>query len=168
MLSLGPKKVSGFWSSVGFNIGAVTRFFYFASREIRDILYTRGPNFPYTKYGGLERPHKSGKRSYPYVKKSFKAQHGTISIDPAILAAIGHRFMAKRIHNKNAVGRDWGNARGDQKQTFLGALNRKQKYMHFYKKKYHRCFTDNFLFHRNIAILNEEKKTCFKITHLST
>ena len=26
----------------------------------------------YTKYYGKERPHKSGKRSYPYVKKYFK------------------------------------------------------------------------------------------------
>ena len=30
-----------------------------------------------------------------YVKKSFKTQRGRISIDPAILAAIGHRFIAK-------------------------------------------------------------------------
>ena len=31
-----------------------------------------GPNFPYIKYGGQERPHESGKRPYPYVKKLFK------------------------------------------------------------------------------------------------
>ena len=43
-----------------------------------------------------KRPHKSGKHLYPYVKKSFKAQHGRIPIDPAILAAIGHRFVAKK------------------------------------------------------------------------
>ena len=49
----------------------------------------------YTKHSGYESPHKSGKRSYPYVKKSFKAQHGRIPIDPASLAAIGHRFIAK-------------------------------------------------------------------------
>ena len=48
-----PKnKVSGFWSSVGFKIGAVLRFcfrpsFILASREIRDTFYTRGPNFPF-------------------------------------------------------------------------------------------------------------------------
>ena len=29
-----------------------------------------------------------------YVKKSFETQHGRIPIDPAILAAIGHRFIA--------------------------------------------------------------------------
>ena len=50
-----------------------------ANREIRDTLYTRGPNSLYTKYGGeVMRPHKSGKRSYPYVKKSIKTQHGRI------------------------------------------------------------------------------------------
>ena len=47
-------------------------------------MYTRQPNFSYTKYGGW--------RSYPYVKKSFKTQHGRIPIDPAILAAIGRRL----------------------------------------------------------------------------
>ena len=51
----------------------------------------------YTKYGGWRKPHQSGKRSYPYVKKSFKTQHGRNQIDPAILA-IGHHFIqvAKR------------------------------------------------------------------------
>ena len=44
--------------------------------------------------GGSERPHKSGKRSHSYVKKLFKTQHGRIPIDPAILAVIGHRFIA--------------------------------------------------------------------------
>ena len=33
-----------------------------------------------------EEPHKLGKTSYPYVKKSFKTQHGRILIDPAISA----------------------------------------------------------------------------------
>ena len=28
-------------------------------------VYARGPKFPYTKYGGLERPHKLSKYSYP-------------------------------------------------------------------------------------------------------
>ena len=43
----------------------------------------------------ISMPHKSGKRSYPYVKKLFKNP-----IDPAILAAIGHRFLAnKKIKN---------------------------------------------------------------------
>ena len=46
--------------------------------------------------------HKSGKHSYPYVKKSFKMQRGRIPIDPAILAAIGHHFVAKQKKIKNA------------------------------------------------------------------
>ena len=55
------------------------------------------PNFPYTKYGGKDRPHKSGKGSYPYVKKSFKTQHGRTLIDPEIVATIGHLFIANTI-----------------------------------------------------------------------
>ena len=50
-------------------------------------------NFPYTKYGGYERPHKSGKRSHPSVKKFSTAE---FQIDLAILAAIGHRFIVKK------------------------------------------------------------------------
>ena len=34
-----------------------------------------------------KRGRKSGKRSYPYVKKSFKTQSGGIPIDPAIFIA---------------------------------------------------------------------------------
>ena len=45
---------------------------------------------PYKVYW-LREVHK--KSSYPYVKKLFKTQHGRIPIDPAILAAIGHRFI---------------------------------------------------------------------------
>ena len=30
----------------------------------------------------------------PICEKSFKTQHGRFPIDPAILAAIGHRFIA--------------------------------------------------------------------------
>ena len=41
----------------------------------------------------------SCKRSYPYVKKSFKAQPARIPIDPAILAATGHRFIAQKKEN---------------------------------------------------------------------
>ena len=39
------------------------------------------------------------KRSYPFEKKLFKTQHGRNPIDPAILAAIGHRFIAKTKEN---------------------------------------------------------------------
>ena len=38
-----------------------------------------------------------------HMKKSFKTQHGRIPIDPAILAAVGHHFIAKnKRQNKNA------------------------------------------------------------------
>ena len=48
------------------------------------------------------------------VKKIFP-------IDPAILAAIGHRFIAKQNKKiKNGDARVWGDARGDQKpETFF-------------------------------------------------
>ena len=43
------------------------------------------PNFPYTKhkvpYGGEERPNKSGKRSCPCVKRSFKTQQFRLQLD---------------------------------------------------------------------------------------
>ena len=35
----------------------------------------------------------------PNVKKSFKTQRDRIPIDSAILAAIGHRFIAKKMNN---------------------------------------------------------------------
>ena len=39
---------------------------------------------------------------HPYEKTLFKTQHGRIPIDPAILAAIGHRFRAIKKKIKNA------------------------------------------------------------------
>ena len=49
------------------------------------------------------------------------AQHGRIPIDPSILAAIGHRFMAKKKKTKNANAQVWGDMHGDEKpETFLG------------------------------------------------
>ena len=41
--------------------------------------------------------------SYLYVKKSFKTQHGRIPVAPAILAAIGHRFIANKLINKQTL-----------------------------------------------------------------
>ena len=56
--------------------------------------------------------------SYPYVKKSFKTQHGRIPIDPAILAAIAHRFIAKKRENLK-----WRHAqRPETGDFFWGAL----------------------------------------------
>ena len=52
----------------------------------------------------------------PNVKRSFKTQRGKIPIDSAILAEIGHRFIAKKKKTKNAdVCRVWGDAHRDQK-----------------------------------------------------
>ena len=47
----------------------------------------------------------------PLWKKSFKTQHGRIRIDPAILPAIGHRFIA----NKKGDTQVWGDTCGDKK-----------------------------------------------------
>ena len=41
------------------------------------------------QYGGQQRPHKSTKCSYPYMKKPFKTQQVSIQH-----AAIEHRFIA--------------------------------------------------------------------------
>ena len=43
---------------------------------------------------------KRAKRLHPYVKKLFKIQNDRILIDTAILAAFGHRFIAK-LKEKN-------------------------------------------------------------------
>ena len=57
---------------------------------------------------------------YTPVKRLFEAQHDRIPIDPAILAAIGHRFIAKKLIIKNADARVLGDERRYQKQeTFF-------------------------------------------------
>ena len=57
----------------------------------------------------------------PLLEKSFKTQHSRIPVDPAIWAAIEHRFIAKKIKIKNADARVWGDTLGDQKpETFFG------------------------------------------------
>ena len=54
-----------------------------------------------------------------YVTKSFKAQHGGIPIDPAILATIGHHFIAKMLtHGSEAT-----HAVTRNRSLFLGGLN---------------------------------------------
>ena len=56
-------------------------------------MYIRGDQISHcTKYGDLER---HGQTFIPLCEKSFKTQHSRIPIDPAILAAIGHRYIAK-------------------------------------------------------------------------
>ena len=66
-------------------------FIFLANREIRDTCIRRDQISHIQSMVA-----KRGKRSYPYVKKLFKTQHGRNPIDPAILAAIGHRFIAKK------------------------------------------------------------------------
>ena len=92
----GQKKVSGFWSSVGFKIGAVTCFlggnvgvvffvcFCFASR---DTWYTVHAEviFPIIQSMVAKRGLTN--------RTNVHTQHGKNLIDPAILAAIGHRFI---------------------------------------------------------------------------
>ena len=73
------------------------------------VIGTR-PNFPYTKYGGLERPRKC---SYPYVKM-FKTQHGRIQN--------WHHFIAKKKKTKNADGQVWSDVRRDQR-LFWGLIS---------------------------------------------
>ena len=77
------------WCSDAFFVIFFFVIYFFANREICDTWICRD------KVWWLREASQSGKHSYPYVKKSFKTQHGTIAIDPAILAAIGHRFIAK-------------------------------------------------------------------------
>ena len=81
---LNKSTVSGHRS--GFKVGAVTCFFCFVTnREIRDTCIRRGQISHYTKYNGWGRPHKSGKRSYPYVKSRLKHR-----------IPIGHGFIATK------------------------------------------------------------------------
>ena len=61
-----------------------------------------GTKFPVHKVWWLREASQIGQTFIPFVKKSFKTQHGRIPIDPAMLAAIGHRFIApnkKKIKN---------------------------------------------------------------------
>ena len=58
-----------------------------------------GTVFPIHKVWWLKEASQIGQMFiYPYVKKSFKTQHGRNQIDLAILVAIGHRFIAKKIN----------------------------------------------------------------------
>ena len=63
-------------------------------------MYTQGywnlTKFPIHKVWWLREALQIGQTFIPVdVKKTFKTQYGRIPTDPAILAAIGHRFIAK-------------------------------------------------------------------------
>ena len=89
---------------------------FLANREIRDTY----AGTIYKVWWLTHRPHRSGKRSHPYVKKSFKTRHGRIPIDPAIVAAIGHHFIAEKKNTKcRRAGLRW--PQGKQKpETYFG------------------------------------------------
>ena len=79
-------------------------FFFFPTSEICDICicgYWKQTKFPTHKVWWLREAAQIGQMFTPLCeKKFFKTQHGIIPIDPAILVAIGHRFIAKKIHLK--------------------------------------------------------------------
>ena len=100
-----PKKVSSFWSSVGFKISAVTCFYLF----FWVVLYFFIFFWPTGKYViHVIRRYQISHNIQSMVSKRgltnwanihthmWKTQHGRIPIDPAILAAIGHHFTAKK------------------------------------------------------------------------
>ena len=71
--------------------------------------------FPLCKVWWLREASQIGQTFIPLCeKKSFKTQHGRNPIDPAILAAIRHRFIAKR---ENLKGR---RARRPETGNFFG------------------------------------------------
>ena len=113
-----PKKGSGFWSYmymyvIGWlqNRCGDTLFFpffsrnlFFCHREIYDTyMYSMRTKFSMYKVWWLREALQIGQTFIPLQcmwKKSFKTQHGSVPIDPAILAAIGHRFIAEKKGNE--------------------------------------------------------------------
>ena len=109
---------------VCFKIGSVTHFFlnFFCCQLVKYVIHiyavigTR-PNFPYTKYGGKRSLTNQANVHIPCVKKSW-TQRGRIPIDPAILAAIGHRFIATNKENQE-ISKNKYKCQKDQKpETF--------------------------------------------------
>ena len=96
------RNVSGFWSSVSFKIGPATRYlFYFFCQQgntwyphIQSMVAKRG----LTNWANVHTPMRNGRLK----------QHGRIPIDPAILAATGHRFIAPpQKKKKNLKKKCW-------------------------------------------------------------
>ena len=92
------------------------------------VIGTR-PNCPIHKVWWLRDTSQIGQTFIPLCKKkSFKIQHGRIPINPAVLAATGHRFYSNNKNQKikNADARVWGDGHRDQKlETCCFALNPK-------------------------------------------
>ena len=97
-------KFSGFWSQVSFKISVVTCLFFWGvifSLPTSEILcdtcirgYWNQTKFPIHKVWWLGEASQIRKTFIPLCKKVVYTQHGRIPIDPAILAAIGHCFIA--------------------------------------------------------------------------
>ena len=114
--SLGQKEKSPV-SSVDFKIGVRWWAFYVSNRAIRDAGIYAATKFPISNVQSIVANR--GLTNLTNVHTPMWISR--IPIDPAILAAIEHRFIAKKKIIKNANALIWGDTRGDQKpETFLG------------------------------------------------
>ena len=90
-LSVSGQKVSGFWSSVGFKIGAVTRFV----PPIRDTCIRGDQNISQIQSMVANRGLTNQANVHTPMWKSRSVARQNL----AILAAIGHRFIAPKKEN---------------------------------------------------------------------
>ena len=76
--------------------------FLFSNREIRDGIHANQISHKVlNKVWWIREASQIGQTVIPLCqKKFFKTQHGRIPIDPAIFAAIGHRFIAEKGNYK--------------------------------------------------------------------
>ena len=124
-LYLGKQK---FQILVRFKIGAVTHFYFshiFVLPTGKYVIHCiRGNQISHVQSMVAKRGLTNWANIHtPMWTKSFKAQHDRVPIDPAILAAIGHRFIAQKKIIKYSDALVWGDVRGDQKPgTFLGMM----------------------------------------------
>ena len=125
-----PKKASSFWSSVGFKIGAVTRFYFWGNlflgggdnREIRDTY--AATKFPTYKVWWLREASQIGQMFIPMWKSRLK--HSTAEFQSIQQFGLQLNIVSKKKQRniKSADVRVRGNAREDQKpETFMEALH---------------------------------------------
>ena len=128
------KKVSSFWSSVGFKIGAVTLFFFFFFfffSPLSVIFFLpagkyviHGDQISHLQSMVAKRGLTNRANVYTPMWKC-RLKHSTAEFQwiQQIFAAIGHRFIANKKKIKNTDERVWGDACGDQKpETSFGGL----------------------------------------------
>ena len=92
--------------------------FWQAVKDVIHIIhgYWNHTKFPIHKVRWLREAAQIGQIP---IWKSYLKQHGRLPINPSILAAIGHRFIATKKENLKCVV--WGDVRGDQKpESSLG------------------------------------------------